>query len=80
MRCSFSISANRTYSSPPGPKPIPGDTATSHRRTMCVANSIEPRSRYGSGIRAHTNIVPRGRWTSHPIRASPSTIALRRDS
>ena len=28
VRCSFSTSANRTNSSPPSPKPIPGDPAT----------------------------------------------------
>ena len=29
MRCSFSMRANRTWSSPPGPKPTPGEVATS---------------------------------------------------
>ena len=29
MRCSFSMSANRTWPSPPGPNPTPGEVATS---------------------------------------------------
>ena len=42
MRCSFSMSANRTKPSPPGPNPTPGDVATSHSRTSIDANSSEP--------------------------------------
>ncbi|CPU65757.1 Uncharacterised protein [Mycobacteroides abscessus] len=74
------MSANRTNSSPPGPNPTPGDTATSHSSTRCVANSIEPMSRYGSGMRAHANIVPPGLWMSQPMRCRPSYRASRRDS
>ena len=44
MRCSFSISAKRTKPSPPGPKPLPGETATSQSRISAEANSSEPRS------------------------------------
>ena len=80
MRCSFSIRAKRTWPSPPGPKPVPGETATSQSRTSSSANSTDPMARYGSGIRAQANIVPRGRRMSQPMRAKPSTRALRRDS
>ncbi len=45
MRCSFSMRANRTNPSPPGPKPTPGDTATSASRTRWLANSTEPMPR-----------------------------------
>ncbi len=45
MRCSFSMRAKRTYPSPWGPKPMPGDTATSQSVTTSLANSMEPRSR-----------------------------------
>ena len=41
MRRSFSINANRAKPSPPGPKPTPGDSATSHSRTTCEQNSTE---------------------------------------
>ena len=42
MRCSFSMSANRTNASPPSPKPMPGDVATSASCTRNDANSSEP--------------------------------------
>ena len=60
MRCSFSMRAKRTKPSPPGPKPMPGDMATSQSRTSSEQNSTEVSSAYGSGIGAHTNIVPFG--------------------
>ncbi|MNW62660.1 hypothetical protein D3C74_408040 [compost metagenome] len=74
------MSANRTNPSPPGPNPTPGETATSQLSITCVANSIEPISRYGSGMRAHANMVPFGRWMSQPMRSRPSHSVLRRDS
>ncbi len=79
MRCSFSINAKRTWPSPPGPNPTPGEVATFASLTRYDANSTEPISRYGSGIGAHTNIVPWGGVSSHPIRFSPSQRASRRD-
>ncbi len=45
MRCSFSMRAKRTWPSPPGPKPTPGETATWASCTSIEANSIEPISR-----------------------------------
>ncbi|CFP66634.1 Uncharacterised protein [Bordetella pertussis] len=42
VRCSFSIRAKRTYSSPYSPKPIPGDTATFASDRTRLANSKEP--------------------------------------
>ena len=45
MRCSFSMSANRTWPSPPGPKPTPGDVATSASDTRNEENSSDPISR-----------------------------------
>ncbi len=42
MRCSFSMSANRTNASPPSPNPMPGDVATSASCTRNDANSSEP--------------------------------------
>lgn len=41
MRFSFSMRANRTKPSPPGPKPTPGDSATSASRTIIEQNSTE---------------------------------------
>ena len=75
VRCSFSISANRTWPSPPGPKPTPGDVATLASCTRNDENSIEPISRYGSGIGAQTNIVPL-RWLDVPTDAI-ETVAQR---
>src|SRR5688572_26603765 len=63
VRCSFSISAKRTWSSPYSPKPAPGDTATLASSSRRLENSIEPIARNGSGIRAQTNIVALGRVT-----------------
>ena len=80
MRWRFSISANRTWPSPPGPNPTPGDTATWASRTSFDANSIESMCRYGSGILAHTNMVPLGGSTSQPMRLRPSHRASRRRS
>ena len=45
MRCSFSMRANRTWPSPPGPNPTPGEVATSASLTRCLANSSDPISR-----------------------------------
>ena len=45
MRCSFSMRAKRTKPSPPGPKPAPGDRATSQSRTTMEQNSTESSSR-----------------------------------
>src|SRR5580658_3812434 len=45
IRCSFSIKAKRTWPSPPGPKPTPGEVATSASLMRCLANSSEPISR-----------------------------------
>src|SRR5512137_691824 len=42
VRCSFSTSANRTYSSPPSPNPIPGETATFASRNNSFENSSDP--------------------------------------
>ena len=44
VRCSFSIRAKRTNPSPIGPKPIPGDTATSAFSIRSFANSSDPSS------------------------------------
>src|SRR5512141_2143836 len=73
IRCSFSTSANRTNPSPCSPKPTPGETATLAFVRSSFENSTEPISRNGSGIGAHTNIVPLGFSNSHPMRANPST-------
>src|SRR5512141_2300757 len=73
IRCSFSTSANRTNPSPCSPKPIPGGTATLAFVRRSFENSTEPISRNGSGMGAHTNIVPFGFSNSHPMRANPST-------
>src|SRR5690606_20157728 len=45
VRCSFSISAKRTYSSPYSPKPTPGDTATLASANSRLENSSEPMER-----------------------------------
>jgi len=45
MRCSFSMRANRTCPSPPGPKPTPGEVATSASLTRYLENSSDPISR-----------------------------------
>ena len=45
VRCSFSTRPNRTYSSPPSPNPIPGDTATFASRSKSFENSSDPRER-----------------------------------
>ena len=45
VRCSFSMRAKRTWPSPPGPKPTPGEVATSASRTKSLENSSEPISR-----------------------------------
>ncbi|SDY48572.1 hypothetical protein SAMN04515617_11529 [Collimonas sp. OK242] len=50
IRASFSINANRTYSSPYSPKPMPGETHTLAFSSSCLENSSDPRWRYGSGI------------------------------
>src|SRR5688500_13393757 len=42
VRCSFSTSAKRTYSSPPSPNPMPGETATLASRSSSLENSREP--------------------------------------
>src|SRR4030095_14288031 len=43
--CSFSTSAKRTYSSPPSPNPMPGETATLASRSSSLENSSEPMCR-----------------------------------
>ena len=63
----------------PSPKPTPGLVATSASAISNVENSSEDISRYGSGIGAQTNIDPRGRTTSQPMRCSPSMRVSRRD-
>src|SRR5690606_24595767 len=45
VRCSFSIRAKRTYSSPYSPKPMPGDTATLASASRRLENSSDPRAR-----------------------------------
>src|ERR1022692_1277499 len=40
MRCSFSTSAKRTYPSPSGPNPIPGETATSAFSISSLAKAL----------------------------------------
>ncbi len=45
MRFSFSMSAKRTWPSPPGPKPTPGEVATSASLTRYFENSRDPISR-----------------------------------
>src|SRR5215813_3003033 len=60
VRCSFSMRAKRTNPSPYGPNPTPGDTETLASVRRNFANSIAPILRNGSGISAHTNIVPFG--------------------
>ena len=60
MRCSFSTSAMRTWSSPCSPKPMPGATATSACSISSLENSSEPRCRNGSGIGAQANIDAAG--------------------
>ena len=44
IRCSFSMSANLTNASPPSPKPMPGEVATSASCTKNDENSSEPSS------------------------------------
>src|ERR1017187_8768925 len=73
MRCSFSTRAKRTWPSPRGPNPIPGETATAAFSRTSLANSREPAARYFSGIAAHKNIVPRGFSTGQPARFRPFT-------
>ena len=48
MRFSFSIKANRTKPSPPGPKPTPGESATSHSFTISEQKSTDERSVKGN--------------------------------
>src|SRR5690606_32798274 len=43
VRCSFSMSEKRTYSSPYSPKPMPGETATLASASSFFENSSEPR-------------------------------------
>ena len=45
MRCSFSMRAKRTWPSPPGPNPTPGEVATSASLTRYFENSSDPISR-----------------------------------
>jgi uncharacterized protein YndB with AHSA1/START domain len=45
MRWGFSMRAKRTWPSPPGPKPMPGEVATLASLTSMEANSTEPSSR-----------------------------------
>src|SRR5690606_7668987 len=45
VRCSFSIRAKRTYSSPYSPKPMPGETATLASDSTRLENSSEPMAR-----------------------------------
>src|SRR5450756_2878209 len=71
MRAPFSTSAKRTKPSPERPKPTPGLTATLASVSSSLLNSSDPRLRQGSGIGAHTNIVPRGLRTGQPMRARP---------
>src|SRR5450756_2915088 len=78
MRASFSTSAKRTKPSPERPKPTPGLTATLASVSSSLLNSSDPRLRQGSGIGAHTNIVPRGLRTGQPMRARPSHSTSRR--
>jgi hypothetical protein len=44
VRCSFSIRAKRTKPSPIGPKPTPGETATSAFSIRSFENSSDPRA------------------------------------
>src|SRR5207244_3627732 len=68
MRCSFSISAKRTWPSPNGPKPTPGETATSAFSISSFENSSDLPCAYGSGTGAQTNIEPCGGSTGQPAR------------
>src|SRR5207244_12394916 len=72
VRCSFSISAKRTYWSPYSPKPMPGETATFASRSSSFETSSEPIALYASGISAQTNIVAFGFGTCQPMRSRPS--------
>ena len=57
---------------------MPGDTATPASWMHSLANSSEPMARSGSGIGAHTNIVPLGLGTCQPSLLRPSTSTSRR--
>ena len=78
MRCSFSTRAKRTWPSPRGPNPIPGETATAAFSRTSFENSREPMARYFSGIAAQRNIEPRGLSTGQPARFRPATRTSRR--
>ena len=57
---------------------MPGDTATRAFSSSSFANSSDPSLRNGSGIRAQTNIDPRGGATSQPPFFRPSISTSRR--
>ena len=61
-----------------GTEPHPGESATFASFTRCLQNSTEPMCRYGSGIFAQANIVPRGGGMSQPARNRPRTSTSRR--
>src|ERR1041384_6474699 len=70
MRCSFSTSAIRTKPSPPSPKPVPGDTATSAFSTRSLENSMLPSVLNGSGIGDQANMEGAGGGTDQPVPAA----------
>ena len=57
---------------------MPGETDTLASVSRNSAKSSEPMLRYGSGMRAQTNIVPLGLGIAQPVRAKPSINTSRR--
>jgi len=72
MRCSFSTSAKRTNPSPPGPKPLPGDTATfgllHEKRRELLARHLGVG---GSGMEPTRTSCPSGARSTSRMRSSP---------
>ncbi len=67
VRCSFSISPKRTWSSPYSPKPIPGDTATLASASSFLRKLQRAHLPVRLGIGAQTNMVAFGRSTAQPM-------------
>src|SRR5690606_37402842 len=78
VRCSFSMRAKRTYSSPYSPKPTPGDTATLASASRRLENSSEPSARQGSGMCAQMYMEALGMSTIQPASCRPRASTSRR--
>ena len=79
MRCSFSISAKRTWPSPPGPKPTSGDTATLASRDQERRELDRPHLgiRLGDGRPDEHRPLRRGDVPSDPIEPVAQRVAAR---